>query len=69
MERILKVRKRGKHTASVKKEGDKPTYTHCQKKGHDASKCWKIHPKLNNKKFQKKEDKKTTRITIQHDLR
>ena len=29
---------KGKHTATVKKEGDKPTDTHCQKKGLDASK-------------------------------
>ena len=30
---------KGKHTTTVKKEGDKPTCTHCQKRGHDASKC------------------------------
>ena len=40
-----------KHTTTVKKEGDKPTYTHCQKKGHDASKCWKLHPELKPEKF------------------
>ena len=55
----------------MKREGDKPTCTtctHCQKKGHDASKCWKLHPKLKPEKFQNKEDKKTTATVIQYDL-
>jgi hypothetical protein len=59
---------KSKHTATLKKEGDKPTCTHCQKKGHDASKCWKIHPELKPGKFRKKEDKNTTAAVIQHDL-
>ena len=40
----FKGKGKGKHTTIVKKEGEKPTCTHCQKKGHDASKCWKLHP-------------------------
>ena len=52
----------------MNKGGDKPTFWHCQKKVHDASKCWKLHPKLKPDKFSNnKEDKKTT-ATIQHDL-
>ena len=47
----FKGKGKGKHTATVKKEGDKPTYTHCQKRGHDASKCWKLHPELKPEKF------------------
>ena len=52
----------------MKKEGEKPTCTHCQKKGHDASKCWKLHLELNPKKFWNKEDKNTIAAAIQHDL-
>ena len=52
----------------MNKEGDKPTCTHCQKKGHDSSKCWKLHSELKPKKFRNKEDKNTTAKTIQHDL-
>ena len=52
----LKGKGKGKHIATVKKEGDKPTCTHCEKKGHDASKCWKLHPELKPEKFQNKED-------------
>ena len=52
----------------MKKQGEKPTCTHFQKKGHDASKCWKIHLELKPKKFQNKEYKNTIAATIQHDL-
>ena len=38
------------------------------KKGHDASKCWKLHLELKPETFQNKEDKKTIVATIQHDL-
>ena len=56
-------------THSYCKEGrKKSTCTHCQKKGHDASKCWKLHPELKPGDFQNKEDKKTTATTIQHEL-
>ena len=64
----FKGKGKGKHTTTMKKERDKPSCTHCQKKGHDASRCWKLHPKLNPEKFQNKEDKNTTATTIQHDL-
>ena len=57
-----------KHKVTMKKEGDKPTCTHCQRKFHDASKCWKLHPELKHKKFWNKEDKRTNATTIQHDL-
>jgi hypothetical protein len=67
-EKKFKGKWKSKHTATLKKEGDKPTCTHCQKKGHDASKCWKLHPELKPEKFRKKEDKKTNVAVIQHDL-
>ena len=38
------------------------------KKGHDASKCWKLHPNLKPEKFQNKEEKKNIVAAIQHDL-
>ena len=43
-------------------------FAHCQKKGHDAYKCWKRHLELKLEKFWNKEDKKTTVAAIQHDL-
>ena len=57
-----------KHSTTVKKEGEKSICTHFQKKGHDASTCWKLHPKLKLEKFWNKEEKKITATTIQHDL-
>jgi hypothetical protein len=64
----FKGKGKGKQTATVKKGGENPTCSHCQKKGHDASKCWKLHPELKPEKFWNKEDKKTTTAVIQHDL-
>ena len=59
---------KGKHTTTMNKEGGNPTCTHCQRKGHDASKCWKLHSELKPEKFWNKEDEKTTATSIQHDL-
>ena len=64
----FKGKGKGKHAATVKKEREKTTCTHCQKKGHDASKCWKLHLEFKPTKFHEKEDKKTTAPKIQHDL-
>ena len=45
-----KINNKGKKVAIVKKEeGEKPTCSHCQKKGHADVKCWKLHPKLKPK--------------------
>jgi hypothetical protein len=43
-----KSKEKGKKEATIKKEGEKPTCSHCQKE-HDVSKCWKLHPKLKPK--------------------
>ena len=63
-----KVKIRGKRRwLSVKKEGEKPTCSHCQK-GHDVSKCWKLHPELRPKKYGGNKDKgkeKATAAVIQ----
>ena len=48
--------------ATVKKEGEKPTCSHCQK-GHDVSKCWKIHPELRPKKYGGNKDKGKAKAT------
>ena len=53
--------------ATVKKEGEKPTCSHCQK-GQDVSKCWKLHPELRPKKYRGNKDKgkyKATAVVIQ----
>ena len=34
---------KGKHTTTMKKKGENPTCSPCHKKGHDSSKCWKLH--------------------------
>lgn len=35
---------------------------------HDESKCWKLHPELKLKKFQKNKAEKKANTTIQQDL-
>ena len=64
----FKGKGKSKHIDTVKKEGEKPTCTHCQKKGHDESKCWRLHMELNLEKFQNNKYKKTNAAAIQHDL-
>ena len=64
----FKGKGKGKHTTTMKNQGEKPMCTHFQEKGHDASKCWKLHIEFKPEKFQNKEDKKTTTIAIQHDF-
>ena len=55
---------------TIKKEGEKPTCSHCQK-GHDVSKCWKLHPELRPKKFGGNKDKGKSKYTAEviQDLR
>ena len=38
-----KSKDKGKKSATIKEEGEKPTCSHCQKE-HDVSRCWKLHP-------------------------
>ena len=58
---MVKGKGKGNKTTTVKKEGEWPTSTHCQREGHEESKCWKIHPDLKLKKFseEKKGQQKT----------
>jgi len=47
---------------------ERPTCSHCQRIGHDESKCWKLHPELNPKKFLKEKDEKKAIAAVQQDL-
>ena len=58
----------GKKSSTSKKEGERPTCTHCQRVGHDNSKCWKFHPKLKPKKFIKKKGEMKANVEVQQDL-
>ena len=42
---------KGKKIATMKKEGEKPTCSHCKKEGHDDSKCWNLHPEKRPKRY------------------
>jgi hypothetical protein len=56
-----------KRTATVKKDDEKPSCSHCKKKGHDDDHCWKLHLELKpNWARHQKGKKKTT--TIVQDL-
>jgi hypothetical protein len=46
-----------KKVATAKKE--KPICQHFTKKGHDEDHCWKLHPEMLQKKYQKKEERRT----------
>jgi hypothetical protein len=39
-----KFKRKGKKTATVTREGEKPSCTHCKRSGHDEENCWKLHP-------------------------
>jgi hypothetical protein len=48
------------------KEEEKPTCSHCKKKGHEEATCWKLHPERLPNKFKDKGKQKAT--TIVQDL-
>lgn len=60
---IDKRKNKGKKSALAQKE--RPTCTHCQRVGHEESKCWKLHPELKPKKFLKEEHEKKVATKIQ----
>eukprot|EP00253_Pinus_taeda_P013359 PITA_13359 len=53
--------------ATLKKEGEKLTYKHCSKEGHDEDHCWKLHHETRTKKFNNK-GKQNIATTTQQDL-
>lgn len=59
---------KGKKIATVKKEGEKPTCSHCKKEGHDDSRCWKLHPEKRPKRYGGNKDKQKTAAIVQQDL-
>jgi hypothetical protein len=62
-----KLKIKGKKITTVKREGGKPSCTHCRKGGHDEEHCWKLH--LENKPKQFDGNRKTKNLaTVQQDL-
>jgi len=56
---------KGKKIGTVKKEGEKPTCSHCKKEGHDDSKCWKLHLEKRSKWFGGNKGKQMTIVVVQ----
>ena len=50
----------------MKKFEEKPTCSHCKKKGHEEEKCWKLHTEILPKKFQNKRKQNTVATTQQY---
>jgi hypothetical protein len=42
---------KSKKSATVNKVEDKPTCSHCKRRGHEEAQCWKLHLELRPKKF------------------
>ena len=63
-----KGKNNSKRKKSVIAQKERPTCSHCQRIGHDESKCWKLHPELKPKKFLKDKDEKKVIVVVQQDL-
>ena len=48
-----------------KDEGEKPTCSHCQRKGHEEAKCWKLHMEFRPKWLKDRKGKQKTIVVIQ----
>jgi hypothetical protein len=66
-EKKPKKKWKSKKSAIVKQVEGRPTCSHCKKKGHEESQCWKLHPKLRPKKFRDK-GKQNTVASTRRDL-
>ena len=53
-----KTKGKGKHAATMTKGDTKLSCLHCQRDGHDAEHCWKLHPELKPKWFKDRKGKK-----------
>jgi hypothetical protein len=60
-------KRKDKKTATVTREGGKPSFTHCKKSSHDEEHCWKLHLEKKPRQFSGKEKTKTT-ATVSQDL-
>ena len=52
-------------SAIVKKEDAKLSCSHCQRDGHDAEHCWKLHPELKPKWFKDQKGKQKATIIVE----
>ena len=55
-----KAKGKGKHATTMRKEEDRPTCSHFQKKGHEEATCWKLHLGMNTNNDKK--DSKNNKI-------
>jgi hypothetical protein len=62
-----KFKRKDKKTATVTREGGKPSCTHCKKSGHDDEHYWKLHLEKRPKQLGGKGKTKTV-ATVQQDL-
>jgi hypothetical protein len=62
-----KFKRKDKKTATVTREGGKPSCTHFNKSGHDEEHYWKLHLENKPKQFGGKEKTKTV-SKVQQDL-
>ena len=46
---------KSKKITTMKKDMDKPTCSHCKKKGHEEARCWKLYRELLLKKVKDKD--------------
>jgi hypothetical protein len=62
-----KFKRKDKKTATMTREGGKPSCTHCKKTSHDEEHCWKLHLEKKPKQFGKKGNTKNVAI-VQQDI-
>jgi hypothetical protein len=56
-----------KKTATLTREGGKPSCTRCKRSDHDEEQCWKLHPEKKSKQFSGKGKTKIV-ATVHQDL-
>jgi len=44
-----------KRATTTKRRGEKSSFTHCEKEGHNEENCWKLYHELRPKRNDKKE--------------
>ena len=49
----------------MKRNDERPIFSHCEKKGHVEDWCWKLHPGLKPKWARHQKGKRNTTITVQ----
>ena len=62
----IEIKRNGKEkkTTTVKKEKEKPTCSHCQRKGHEEEKCWKLRSEIKPKWFRDQKGKQQTTTIV-----